>query len=144
LILDSHGSYVTIKFLDYYHLHNILVTVYTPHFTYQLQSLDVLLFDLLAICYSQELNQFQMDCEGFCHISKQDFFRLFWKAYEKTFILSNIQNGWGKTGIHLFVPEMVLIEQSLYYHRRHKYGEIYCIELCVESVCVKNVGEVLL
>jgi hypothetical protein len=58
--------------------------------------------------YSQELNQFQMDCEGFCHISKRDFFRLFWKAYKKTFILSNIQSGWGKTGIHLFVPKMVL------------------------------------
>jgi hypothetical protein len=66
--------------------------------------LDVSLFGPLAMRYSQELNQFQMDCEGFCHISKRDFFQLFWKAYEKAFILSNIQSGWGKTGIHPFVP----------------------------------------
>ena len=32
---------------------------------------------------------------------------------------------------------LITIKQSLYYRRRHKYGEMYCIELCVESVYVK-------
>ena len=35
------------------------------------------------------------------------------------------------------------IEQSLYHRRKHRYGEIEYIELCVESLC-KNVGGALL
>ena len=47
-------------------------------------------------------------------------------------------------GYEYMFYEVYPIEQSLYYCRRHQYGEMYCIELSVEFVYVKNVGGALL
>lgn len=49
-----------------------------------------------------------MDAEGLTRMTKRDFFRLFWKAYNKAFEPSNIQSGWEKTGLHPFAPEVIL------------------------------------
>jgi hypothetical protein len=38
----------------------------------------------------------------------------------------------------LMINMWTVIEQSLYYRRRHEYGEMCYIELCVESVYVKR------
>lgn len=52
LFIDGHGSYVNILFLDWCLEHRILVAVYPPHLTHQLQPLDVSLFNPLANYYS--------------------------------------------------------------------------------------------
>ena len=49
-----------------------------------------------------------MDAEGLTRITKRDFFRLFWKAYNKAFKPSNIFSGWKKTGLYPFAPEVIL------------------------------------
>jgi hypothetical protein len=108
LIVDGHGSHINMRFIDYCHLHRILLAVYPPHSTHRLQPLDVSLFSPLATYYSQELNQFQLDSEGYSRLTKRDFFRLFWVAYNKAFVEKNIQSGWEKTGLHPFQPEVVL------------------------------------
>jgi hypothetical protein len=36
------------------------------------------------------------------------------------------------------ISEVPCIEQSLYYRRKHRYGKIEYIELCVESVYLKR------
>lgn len=41
-------------------------------------------------------------------MSKRDFFRLFWKAFNRSFIPKNVVSGWGKTGLYPFKPEVVL------------------------------------
>ena len=49
-----------------------------------------------------------MDSERITWLTKRDFFCLFWVAYYKAFIPSNIESGWKKTGIHPFYPIVVL------------------------------------
>ena len=96
------------RFINYCYLHRILLAVYPPHSTHRLQPLDISLFSPLATFYSQELNQFTLNSEGFSRLTKRDFFRLFWAAYSKAFVAKNIQSGWEKTGLHPFKPEVVL------------------------------------
>ena len=108
MILDGHGSHVNMKFIEYCLAQKILLAVFPPHSTHRLQPLDVSLFAPLATFYSQELNQFTMDSEGLCRLTKRDFFRLFWAAYKKAFIAKNIQSGWQRTGLYPFEPYVVL------------------------------------
>jgi hypothetical protein len=96
------------RFIDYCHLNRILLAVFPPHSTHRLQPLDVSLFAPLATFYSQELNQFTIDLEGLTRLTKRDFFRLFWIAFGKAFVQSNIESGWKKTGLHPFQPGAVL------------------------------------
>ena len=52
LILDGHGSHVSMRFIDYYDSHQILLAIYPPHSTHTLQPLDVYLFWPLSQAYS--------------------------------------------------------------------------------------------
>lgn len=108
LVVDGHGSHINMDFLDYCHKHRILVAVYPPHTTHRLQPLDVSLFSPLATYYSQELDQFIHQSQGLTELTKRDFFRLFWPAFEKAFSLQNIQSGWSKTGLYPFNPSTVI------------------------------------
>jgi hypothetical protein len=108
LILDGHGSYVNMNFLNWCDKHRILLAVYPPHTTYRLQLLDVSLFLPLATNYSQSLEQFSQQTEGYSGLSKRDFFILFWPAYIKAFTASNIDSRWRKTGLFLLNPDVVL------------------------------------
>ena len=108
LFVDGHGSHINMEFLDYCISHRILVACYPPHSTHRLQPLDVSLFSPLAIYYSQELDHFIHQSQGFCRLSNRDFFRLFWPAFNKAFIEKNINSGFKKTGIHPFNPEVIL------------------------------------
>ena len=108
LIVDGHGSHINMKFLDYCNSHRILVFVYPPHSTHRLQPLDVSLFAPLAIYYSQELDQFIHRSQGLSSISKRDFFKLFWPAYQKAFTAKNIASAWLKTGIYPLDSTVIL------------------------------------
>jgi transposase len=56
LILDGHGSYVTLDFIQYCNDNKILLAVFPPHLTYTLQPLDVVLFKPLSDAYSTQLS----------------------------------------------------------------------------------------
>lgn len=99
LILDGHGSHVNLKFLDWCQSNRVLVGVFPPHATHRLQPLDVSLFAPLGIYYGQELDQHMRKSEGITAITKRDFFRLFWPAYQKAFSKHNIASGWRDTGL---------------------------------------------
>ena len=92
LYVDGHGSYLNMRFIEYYDNHNILLAVYPPYSTYRLQPLDVSLFSPLATYYGQELNQFMFKSQGLSRIIKKDFLRLFWPAFIKAFSQSNIES----------------------------------------------------
>lgn len=77
LLLNGHGSHVTMDFINYCHDHKILLAVYPPHATHTLQPLDVVMFKPLANAYSTQLTQYLQDSQGILNITKGDFFLLF-------------------------------------------------------------------
>ena len=58
LILDGHGSHVTMDFINYCDQNKILLVIYPPHSTHTLQPLDVVMFAPLAAAYKAELASF--------------------------------------------------------------------------------------
>ena len=108
LILDGHGSHISMRFIDYCDSHRILLAIYPPHATHTLQPLDVCLFRPLSQAYSNQLTAFMDQCQGFTSITKRDFFRLFWHAWELSFTPENIYSGFRATGLHPFDPQHVI------------------------------------
>ena len=108
LILDGHGSHISIKFIDYCDKNRILLAVYPPHSTHTLQPLDVGMFKPLSTAYKEELSSFMNKCQGLTSITKRDFFRLFYKAWGDSFIEENIFKAFKSTGLSPFDPEVVL------------------------------------
>ncbi|TKA70473.1 hypothetical protein B0A55_10853 [Friedmanniomyces simplex] len=90
LIVDGHGSHINMRFLDVCLADRILVAV--P----------------LGIKYSQELDKFMHNCQGFCNVTKRDFFGPFWPAYTAAFTESKIKSGWSRTGLWPLQPEVIL------------------------------------
>ncbi|KAI1674800.1 DDE-1 multi-domain protein [Pyrenophora tritici-repentis] len=80
LILDGHGSHLTMEFIKYCDRHRILLIILPPHSTHTLQPLDVVLFKPLSQAYSNELTNHLHKAQGLAPIKKGDFFPLFWSA----------------------------------------------------------------
>jgi hypothetical protein len=108
LILDGHGSHCTLRFLDWCRSNKILVAIFPPHSTHRLQPLDVSVFGPLATYYSQQLDHHTRLSQGLTALTKRDFFRNFYSAYDRAFAEDNIKSGWQKTGLEPFNPEQVL------------------------------------
>jgi hypothetical protein len=58
LILDSHGSHFTMKFIEYRDANKILLMTYPPHSSHSLQPLYVGIFGPLSTAYSKHLEEF--------------------------------------------------------------------------------------
>jgi hypothetical protein len=108
LFVDGHGSHVTLPFLEHAHKHRILVAVYPPHATHRLQPLDVGCFAPLATYYSQNLERFTVNSEGFTRLQKRDFFHLFFPAWQKAFTEKNVASSWRGVGLFPLDPDVVL------------------------------------
>lgn len=81
LILDGHGSHISLKFVEYFHLNWILLSKFPPYSTHMFQSLDVILSKPLSSAYSCELKPHQHQALGLNPIKKGDFFPLFWSTW---------------------------------------------------------------
>ncbi|KAF2228330.1 DDE-domain-containing protein [Viridothelium virens] len=99
LIIDGHSSHVDKAFLEYCDAHQILVAVFPPHSTHQLQPLNVSLFSPLATYYSQNLNNWLAKFQAL-------------PAFKKAFSPSNIKSAWRKTGLRPFDPSIILKQLS--------------------------------
>jgi hypothetical protein len=55
LIVDGHGSHLTMDFINYCDEHRILLAIMPPHSTHTLQPLDVVMFKPLSTAYSSAL-----------------------------------------------------------------------------------------
>ena len=86
----------------------IILLIFPPHSTHRLQPLDVILFGLLSLAYSQELNKFQAQSLSLTSIKKRHFLNLFRAAWDKSFTIENIQKAFTKPGIWPFNPQLVL------------------------------------
>ena len=108
LVLDGHGSHCTLSFLEWCRNNRILAAVFPPHSTHRLQPLDVGLFGPLATYYSQSLDAHSRLSQGLASVTKRDFFKNFYSAFDNAFTEANIRSGWLKTGIEHFDPNQVL------------------------------------
>jgi hypothetical protein len=110
LILDGHGSHVTIEFIKYCNDNKILLAIYPPHSTHTLQPLDVCMFKPLSSAYSAALADYIDKCQGLSSITKRDFFRLFNTAWETSFKTKTILSAFKKCSLHPFNPQRVLTQ----------------------------------
>ena len=108
LILDGHGSHVTMDFIKYCDDNRILLAVYPPHSTHTLQPLDVCMFKPLSSAYSAALADFMYKCQGLSSITKRDFFCLFNQAWQTSFKPKTILSAFEKCGLNPFDPQRVL------------------------------------
>ncbi|KAF7572874.1 hypothetical protein PtrM4_077790 [Pyrenophora tritici-repentis] len=108
LILDGHGSHVTMEFIDYAIAHNIMLLVLPPHSTHTLQPLDVVMFKPLAAAYSLSLQHYLQASHGLLAVRKDDFYRLFKPAWDSSFIKKHALKAFKATGIAPIDPEVVL------------------------------------
>jgi hypothetical protein len=108
LILDGHGSHVTMDFLNYCDKNKIIPAILPPHSTHTLQPLDVVMFKPLSTAYSKELTTYFHNGQGLAGIKKGDFFHLFWKAWVSTFTQALILRSFEATGIAPLQPNVIL------------------------------------
>jgi hypothetical protein len=108
LILDGHGSHVTMYFIEYCNANKILLAISPPHATHTLQPLDVSLFKPLSTAYSNEISDFMERSQGLTSMSKRDFFPLFYRAWEASFKEKTILEAFEATGLSPFNPQVIL------------------------------------
>ena len=108
LILDGHGSHLTMRFIKFCDINKILLAVYPPHSTHTLQPLDVVCFSPLAANYSKVLTKHLHNAQGLVPIKKGDFFRLFWQAWVDTFTEKLILSAFKHTGLIPYNPNVIL------------------------------------
>ena len=109
LILDGHGSHVTMDFIQYCDEKKILLAIYPPHSTHTLQPLDVVMFSLLAASYKAELAALIDRGQGLTSITKRDFFTLFYTAWSSSFKNTTlVRKAFETTGISPLNPNAIL------------------------------------
>lgn len=108
LILDGHGSHLTMDFINYYDMNKIILAVLPPHSTHMLQPLDVVMFKPLSSAYSKELTKYLHNSQGLAFTKKADFFYLFWKAWTSKFTQGLILRSFEATGIAPLQPNVIL------------------------------------
>src|SRR6266536_2497254 len=109
LIVDGHNNHLNMRFINYVDQNRILFAFLPPYLTHRLQSFDVGLFRPLANYYTQEIDRFVAEYQGYITISKRHFWKFFLEAYNRAFIKENIESGWVVIGIYPFKPQRVLI-----------------------------------
>jgi hypothetical protein len=107
LMLDGHGSHLTMDFIDYCDRNRILA-IYPPHSAHTLQPLDVVMFKPLSSGYPHEVSRFVERCQGLTSMSKRDFYPLFMAAWEASFKETTILRSFEVTGLLPFNPEVIL------------------------------------
>jgi uncharacterized protein YndB with AHSA1/START domain len=108
LIVDGHGSHLTFEFLEYCEAHRILVSVFPPHSTHTLQSLNVVCFKPLSGAYTHQLTRHLHRSQGLVPLKKGDFFPLFWEAWSSSITQILALKSFKSTGIWPKDPNVIL------------------------------------
>ena len=106
MILDGHGSHITVDFISHCRKHKVLLLRLIPHTSHLCQPLDVGLFGPLKRTLSvkiQPLIQTEVS-----RIHKPEWLTAFIQARQTAFSHSNVLGGWRGAGLFPFNPEKVL------------------------------------
>lgn len=110
LILDGHGSHLTIDVIDLAREHNVILYCLPPHTTHLLQPLDVAVFRSLKAYFSKLCGQVKLLTLGtskVVNVSRKNFTAIFRVAFEACMGMQVIKNGFRKCGIYPFSPEAI-------------------------------------
>jgi hypothetical protein len=106
LIVDGHGSHVTLEFCEYALAHDIVLFCLPAHSTHLLQPLDVGLFSPLQHYYGKAVDDhMRLTRTG---IVKGTFLSFYNQARKQAYTPFNIKAAFRKTGIYPFNPDAVL------------------------------------
>ena len=97
LILDGHESHHSDKFEQYCKDNNIITLCMPVHSSHLLQLLDVGCFSPMKKAYGAEIEHLVR--AHITHITKEDFFPVFKKAFDATITESNIKGGFRGAGL---------------------------------------------
>ena len=99
LIVDGHGSHVTMDAINFCDQNRILLFIFPPHTTHALQPLDVCIFKPLSTAYSNALTVYLHRSQGLSTVAKRDFFTLFWEAWSTSVTPKLVTKAFECTGI---------------------------------------------
>jgi len=113
LIVDGHSSHVNMAFINAVDKLRIILLVFPPHTTHQLQPLDVALFSPLSNAYSTEMTRITHGGQGWVSMTKRSFWSVFKVAWDCSFTSKNIEKAFEATGIWPFNPSKRLKKLAL-------------------------------
>jgi DDE superfamily endonuclease len=106
LILDGHGSHVTLEFDLFCKEYSIIILCMPPHSSHLLQPLNVGCFSVLKRLYRRQIEGLMRN--GVNYIDKQDFLEAYHTTHIETMNQSNIHSSFAAIGVVPYNPERVL------------------------------------
>ena len=107
LLLDGHGSHVSIEFMRVCWESNVFLYYLIPHSSHILQPLDLSCFGVLKSRYRSQLLALSSLSDS-APIKKSTFLELYHKARKEGLTEHNIRAGWKACGIVPWSPQKVL------------------------------------
>ena len=110
LVLDGHGSHLTIELIDLARESGVILFCLPPHTTHILQPLDVSVFRSLKAHFSKlcrKVKLLTMNQEKVLYVNRTNFTTFFREAFENAVTTEAIQNGFRKCGIFPFNPAAI-------------------------------------
>jgi hypothetical protein len=99
LILDNHGSHVSITAINVAKENGVVILILPPHTSRKLQPLDCTVFGPYKAYYNACLNDWMLSNTG-KHVTIYKVAGIIGKAFGKSFTKRNIEKGFNVTRIH--------------------------------------------
>ena len=109
LLVDGHGSHLTLEFINYARQANITIICYPPHTTHLLQGLDVVAFAQLKRTYARHVKAFETYTGR--SVRKGDFGKVFGHAFLEAFTPTLVKKMFKATGVVPFNPSRIDMEK---------------------------------
>lgn len=104
LLMDNHGSHISLQCYDFCRTHHIHVVSLPPHSSHRLQPLDVSFYGPLKNAFNKECDNF-MKTNFHQNITPYDIAPIFSKAYLRIATLEKAVAGFKACGIFPFQPD---------------------------------------
>lgn len=105
LILDNHGSHITLAAFQYCRDNHIVMLSLPPHSSHRMQPLDVTFFGPLKAAYRRECDFF-MKSKAMVKITPYDISDIFNRAYSNVASIQKGVSGFSATGIYPLNPNI--------------------------------------
>ena len=111
-ILNRHGSYISLKFINFCIKNQIVTLCLLFYITHIFQLLDVRIFEPFIQTYKILIER-NCQYETSWLVNKTNFLQHYIEAREKIILHKNILSAWTATGLILYNPKLVMVKKSL-------------------------------